>query len=54
MEAKTLFPLLWYIQRYSKMYQKPYLILNKYAAEIQLPGNGVYLVSVPQMFYTEF
>jgi hypothetical protein len=35
METKKLFPWLWYIQRYLKMYQKPLsYFLNKYAAEI--------------------
>jgi hypothetical protein len=29
------------------------LFLNKYVAEIQLPGNGIWLLSIPQRFYTE-
>ncbi len=30
------------------------LFLNKYVPEIQLPGNGIWLLSIPQRFYTEF
>ncbi len=30
------------------------LFLNKYVAYIQLPGNGIWLFSIPQRFYTEF
>jgi hypothetical protein len=30
------------------------LFLNKYVTEIQLPGIGILLLSIPQRFYTEF
>jgi hypothetical protein len=30
------------------------LFINKYLAEIKMPGNGIWQLSVPQKFYTEF
>jgi hypothetical protein len=30
------------------------LFLNEYVAEIQLSGNGIWLLSIPQRFYTGF
>jgi hypothetical protein len=30
------------------------LFLNEYVAEIQLSGNGIWLLSIPKKFYTEF
>jgi hypothetical protein len=46
METKILFPLLRYIQRYLIMFFKALnlFLKNKYVAEIQLPGNGIWLI----------
>jgi hypothetical protein len=52
METKIPFPLSLYIKRYFIMYLKILTNLYKYIAEVQLPGNGILLLSIPQRFYS--
>ncbi len=54
LETKILFSLLLYIQRYLIMYLRFELVLNKYVTKIQLPGNDIWLLTIPQRYKTEF
>jgi hypothetical protein len=46
METKILFPLL---ELFNSVFRASNLFLSKYVAEIQLPGNGIRLLSIPQI-----
>jgi hypothetical protein len=50
---KYAFPCYGIFSAFNNIFKTLNLFLNKYLAEIQLPGNGI-LLFVPQTFYTEF
>ncbi len=49
--------ILYLVMVYSALYNNVFkalaLFLNKYVAEIQLPGKGIWLLSMPQTLYIE-
>ncbi len=50
----TLFIVIVYSALFNNVFTALNLFLNKYIAEIQLPGNSISRLSIPQRFYTEF
>jgi hypothetical protein len=52
--TNTLSRVIVYSALFNNVFKALNLFLNKYVAETQLPGNDLWLLSVPQRFYTEF
>ncbi len=43
-----------YLALFNNVFKAWNLFLDKYIAEIQLTGNGIWLLNIPRKFYIEF